>query len=178
MNRAELFSVATEPAPVSVRPSRPDDEAVLRSIMAMSIEVDAIPGFTPLDADRQLARMLPDPDGTIVACEGEIVVGYCVPRLDDLTVHPNHRRRGHGRRLVHAALQLARRRGELPLNLYVPAHLEASRRFAEVLGFRYRSSLWRFELPPDADAPRPPSRRTWSFAIGRPTRMSRLGSSS
>jgi mycothiol synthase len=148
-------SVAIDCPPGSIRPSVADDEATLRTIMALSIEVDAIPGFTPLDADRQMARMLPDPGGTIVACEGELVVGYCVPRLDDLTVHPQYRRRGHGRRLVAAALELVRRRDELPLNLYVPAHLEASRRFAEALGFRYRSSLWRFELSPGSMSPSP-----------------------
>jgi mycothiol synthase len=139
----------------SIRPSRLEDEPALRAIMALSIEVDAIPGFAPQDADRQIARMLPDPAGTVVACEGELVVGYCVPRLDVLTVHPGYRRRGHGRRLVAAALDLVRRRGELPLNLFVPAHIEASRGFAEALGFRYRSSLWRFELPPDSATPSP-----------------------
>ena len=140
---------------MTVRPMRPADEPRVRQIMEASLTTDAIPGFTWRDAERQLARMLPDPDGTLVACEDELVVGYCVPRLDDLTVHPTHRRRGHGRRLVAAALQLVRRRDELPLNLYVPSHLEASRRFAEALGFRYRSSVWRFELPPASSVPPP-----------------------
>jgi mycothiol synthase len=140
---------------MTVRPLRPADETRIREVMAASLAVDAIPGFSPRDAERQLARMLPDPDGTLVACEDELVVGYCVPRLDDLTVHPDYRRRGHGRRLVAAALQLVRRRDELPLNLFVPGHLEASRQFAEARGFRYRSSLWRFELPPDTTVPAP-----------------------
>jgi mycothiol synthase len=155
MIRTEGGGVAIDCAAGAIRPSRLEDESALRSIMARSIEVDAIPGFAPQDADRQIARMLPDPGGTVVACEGELLVGYCAPRLDDLTVHPGYRRRGHGRRLVAAALDLVRRRGELPLNLYVPAHIDASRRFAEALGFRYRSSLWRFELPPDSATPSP-----------------------
>ena len=167
MTEADSTDVAVEPARPSVRPSRPEDESPLRSIMHASIEADGVPGFTPADAERQLARMLPDPEGTLVACEGELVVGYCVPRLDVLTVHPAYRRRGHGRRLIAAALELVRRRGELPLNLYVPPHLEASRRFAESLGFRYRSSLWRFELPAEVAVPAavfPPEVvvRTWA----------------
>ena len=146
MSASPAASAAIACPPGLVRPSRPTDEAALRAIMTRSIEADGIPGFTEQDAERRVARMLPDPAGTIVACEGDLVVGYCVPRLDDLTVDPEYRRRGHGRRLVAAALDLVRQRGELPLNLYVPAHLEASRRFAEALGFRYRSSLWQFEL--------------------------------
>ena len=160
-------AIALDCPPGLVRPSRPEDETPLRSIMELSIDVDAIPGLSALDADRQLARMLPDPDGTIVACEGDSVVGYCAPRHDQLTVQPEYRRRGHGRRLVTAALELVRRRGELPLNLFVPAHLEASRLFAERLGFRYRSSLWRFELPawsslPPPDFPTEYVVRSWS----------------
>jgi mycothiol synthase len=131
------------------------DERAIRGIMDASLALDAIPGVEAGDLDRRLARMLPDPDGTLVACEGDAVVGYCVPRLDILTVHPDLRRRGHGRRLVAASLELVRRRGELPFNLYVPTHLEASRRFAEALGFRYRSSLWRFELPAGSSTPAP-----------------------
>jgi mycothiol synthase len=136
-----------------VRVSQPADEARLREVMRAALAVDRYPGFSDTDIERQLARMIPDPEGTIVAEEGDTIVGYCVPRLDDLSVHPDHRRRGHGRRLVAAGLELVRRRGELPLELYVPAHLEASRRFAEAMGFRYRSSLWRFELPADAPVP-------------------------
>jgi mycothiol synthase len=153
MMQRESAPAAVEREPVSVRSSRAGDEAALRSIMQRSIDVDEIPGFAAVDAERQLARMLPDPDGTLVACDGELVVGYCVPRADDLTVDPAYRRRGHGRRLVAAALELVERRGELPLNIYVPAHLEASRGFAEALGFRYRSSLWRFELPAGTSVP-------------------------
>jgi mycothiol synthase len=141
---------------MTVRPMTSADEERIRSVMEASLAVDAIPGFTAHEIGRELARILPDPDGTLLACEGDLVVGYCVPRLDDLTVHPEHRRRAHGRRLVAAALQLARRRDELPLNLFVPADLEASRQFAEALGFRYRSSLWKFELPAETTLP-PPS---------------------
>jgi mycothiol synthase len=136
-----------------VRASQPADEARFREVMRAALAVDRYPGFSDTDIERQLARMIPDPEGTTVAEEGDTIVGYCVPRLDDLTVHPDHRRRGHGRRLVAAGLELVRRRGELPLELYVPAHLEASRRFAETMGFRYRSSLWRFELPADVPVP-------------------------
>ena len=48
-------------------------------------------------------RMAIVPDDTLVAVEDGRVVGQCTPRVDTLTVHPEFRRRGHGRRLVEAA---------------------------------------------------------------------------
>lgn len=123
------------------------DTPAVRSIMAASLATDRIPGFTADDIERALVRVVPDPDGTVVAVEDGIVVGYCTPRHDDLTVLPAARRRGHGRRLVHAARALARDRSQPELQLYVPPHLPASVAFATTVGFVYRSSLWMFVLP-------------------------------
>ena len=50
---------------------------------------------------------------------------------------------------------LVRRRGHDALQLYVPPHLPGSVAFAEALGFRYRSSLWQFQLPADHPVPAP-----------------------
>ena len=131
----------------SVRTFEPGDEAAIRSIMEASLALDAIPGFTATDIERGLVRIVPDPEGTVVALENDRVVGYCTPHHDDLTVDPACRRRGHGRRLVRAALDAVRRRGlDDHLQLYVPPHLPGSVAFAEAMGLRYRSSLWRFEL--------------------------------
>jgi mycothiol synthase len=138
-----------------VRTFRPGDEVGIRTVMEASLAVDGIPGFLPSDIDRAIDRIPPDPEGTVVAIEDGLVVGYCTPRHDDLTVLPSHRRRGHGRRLAEAATEIARERGHEHLTLYVPAHLPASQAFAEGLGFRYHSSLWQFELPPGHDVPGP-----------------------
>jgi mycothiol synthase len=129
-----------------VRPARASDEAGLRDVMEASLATDAIPGFLRSDIERALIRIVPDPAGTVVALEDGRVVGYCTPHHDDLTVHPAFRRRGHARRLVPAAIELARERGHDELQLYVPSHLPASQAFAAALGFRYRSSLWQFRL--------------------------------
>ena len=139
-----------------VRASRPDDVADLRAIMEASLAADAIPGFVRSDIERALVRVVPDPDGTVVAVEDGRVVGYCTPHHDDLTIHPAHRRRGHGARLVPAALEVVRWRGHDELQLYVPPHLPGSVAFADALGFRYRSSLWQFQLPA-GDAVPPPA---------------------
>jgi mycothiol synthase len=132
-----------------------EDEARVRVVMEASLAGDRIPGFMSADIDRALTRIVPDPGGTIVAVEDGRVVGYCALRHDDLTVHPDHRRRGHGRRLVEAALDLARSRGADHLTLYVPHHLAASQRFAEALDMTYHSSLWQFALADGADVPPP-----------------------
>jgi mycothiol synthase len=149
-----------------VRAFRPEDLPQIRSIMEASLRTDAIPGFLASDIDRALVRVPADPDGTVVALEGDRIVGYCTPRHGDLTVHPDRRRCGHGRRLVAAATRILAERGDDELALHVPPHLPASRAFADALGFRYRSSLWQFELPTDGHVPAPmfPSdvtTRTW-----------------
>ena len=129
-----------------VRSARADDAAGIRAVMEACLATDGIPGFGRSDIERALVRIVPDPEGTVVALDDGRIAGYATPHHDDLTVHPAARRRGHGRRLVGAALELTRRRGGDVLQLYVPPHLPASVAFAEALGFTYRSSLWQFEL--------------------------------
>jgi mycothiol synthase len=125
------------------------DLPAIRAIMEASLQSDRIPGLSQSEIERRLVRLPAEADGTVVALEDGHVVGYCAPTVDDLTVHPGYRRRGHGRRLVAAIRDLLAARGERELVLYVPSHLEPSAGFAEALGFRYRSSLWQFELGPD-----------------------------
>lgn len=131
---------------VTVRAFVPDDRDGIRAVLRGSLKLDEIPGFTASDIERQLERMVPDPDGTLVAIEDGRIVGVCTPRMDDLTVHPDARRRGHGRRLALAARELARARGDDGVVLHVPQHLPASVAFATAMGMTYRSSLWQFEL--------------------------------
>jgi mycothiol synthase len=140
-----------------VRPFHPEEDApAVRAIMEASLANDAIPGFIRADIDRALVRMVPDPGGTLVAVDDDgVIVGYCTPRNDDLTVRPDARRRGHGRRLVHAAIPLVRERGLTELQLYVPLHLPGSNAFARAMGMTYRSSLWQFELPARRPVPPP-----------------------
>jgi mycothiol synthase len=140
----------------SVRTLEPGDEGAIRSIMEASMALDRLPGLTATHIDRALVRIVPDPDGTVVALEDGRIVGYCTPNHDDLTVDPAFRRRGHGRRLVPAALDAVRRHGlDDHLQLYVPPHLQGSVAFADAMGMRYRSSLWRFELGAERAVPPP-----------------------
>ncbi len=133
----------------SVRTVQEGDLPAIRAVMEASLAVDGIPGFTATDIDRAIDRLPADPGCAAVAEVDGTIVGYAIPGHDDLTVHPDHRRRGHGRALVPAAIDIARAMGHRMLLLHVPTHLEASVSFARALGFAYHSSLWLFELSPD-----------------------------
>ncbi len=76
-----------------------------------------------------------------------------------------------------AARELVARRGlDDHLQVYVPPHLAGSVAFAEALGFRYRSSLWRFELAADYPAEaRRLSGRCRDPDTGTPARDTDLG---
>ena len=138
-----------------IRTFRPGDEPAILAVVDAALPIDRPPGMTRLDMVHAVGRIAGDPGGTLVAIEHDIIVGYCTPRHDDLTVHPDHRRRGHGRRLVAAALELERSRGLSHLVLYGPADKEPAAGFIEALGFMYQSSMWMFELAPSVEVPAP-----------------------
>jgi mycothiol synthase len=153
-----------------VRRFRRGDEAGIRGVMDASFGVDRMPGATKVEIDVEISRLPADPVGAVVAEDGGVIVGYCAPRFNDLTVHPDHRRRGHGRRLAQAGLELASERDLEELTLFVPPHLPGSIAFAGAIGLVYSSSLWLFRLPENADVPAPilPDgyvTRAWTDAI-------------
>ena len=123
--------------------------------MDASFGVDRMPGWTRKEIDVAISRLPADPVGCVVVEEGDGIVGYCAPRFDDLTVHPAHRRQGHGRRLAGAALDLAAEAGLAELTLFVPKHLPGSIAFANAIGLAYSSSLWLFRLPQGREVPEP-----------------------
>jgi mycothiol synthase len=145
----------TERPTASVRRARDDDRDAILAVMEASFEVDDIPGITRGDLVRTSDRLPTDPNGAAVAFEGDRIVGYVWPRADDLTIHPQHRRRGHGRRLFAEALLIARERALPRLQLWVPKDAPASIAFAEAMGLRYRSSAWLFRLPAGVRVPPP-----------------------
>lgn len=147
--------MSTIPSAPAVRRSREVDVDGIREVMVAALPVDHMPGHTEADIEYALTGVRIDPNATAVALEGDRIVGYITPRRDDLTVHPDHRRRGHGRRLVAEGRRIVGEAGLEHLTLHGPQHLPATRAFIDALGFRYHSSLWRFELPPDVPVPDP-----------------------
>ena len=138
-----------------VRRSRLEDREEILAVMEASFEVDDLPGITRGDLVRTIDRLPTDLDGAAVALEDDRIVGYVWSRADDLTVHPEHRRRGHGRRLFDEAFAIARERSMPRLQLWVPHDKPASVAFAEAMGLHYRSSLWLFRLPASIRVPPP-----------------------
>jgi mycothiol synthase len=137
-----------------VRPFRPEDEGDLRAVMIASLEFDRFPGFTAWELEHELASMVGAPAGVALAVEDGVVCGYVGPRQNDLTVHPDFRRRGHGRRLLEAGLAIAANAGLNEILLYVPPTAPGIA-FAQAVGLRYRSSLWLFSLAQTITVPAP-----------------------
>lgn len=140
-------------AGVSVRSFVPGDEPAVMDVVEATIEADRLPGIDRHELARAVDRMAGDPGGTAVALEAARIVGFCAPRFDLLFVHPAFRRRGHGRRLVAAGLEIARARGLQTLALFGSTDTAAGSGFIAAMGATYAYSLWRLDLPPDVPVP-------------------------
>lgn len=122
--------------------------------MEAALEVDAYPGFNASDLDYEAVSIVGAPEGAAVSVERDVLCGYVSPSHDDLTVHPEFRRRGHGRRLFAAGLDLAARANANELRLYVPLG-GGGQAFARAMGMTYDSSMWLMYLAADAAVPDP-----------------------
>ncbi len=141
--------------PTSVRPYQPDDHPALAATLEAVFAAGELGSRTAQEI-RHLLDLLPaDPTSTLVALDGEAAVGLVTPHQQLLAVHPSHRRRGHGTRLVGAGLAYSRERGEAVLSLAPPQGSEAAIPFLTRLGFAYDSSLWLLRLPREIEVPPP-----------------------
>lgn len=138
----------------AVRDFRPGDEPGILDVIEATLVADPLPGITVAEMRHAVDRLPGHPGRTLVATEDGRIVGWCFQRSDELFVHPDFRRRGHGRRIVEAMRSRLRDLGEPFLMLHVP-DLPAARAFSDALGFRYQTSLWLFELAPTVDVPPP-----------------------
>jgi mycothiol synthase len=143
------------PFPAGTRAMRPDDADAILAAAVASLERGEIEGVSRHFLEESADRLRHEPELGAVAVEGERVVGWVVPRHDDLTVDLPYRRRGHGTRLVAAGRMLAGAAGHDHLRLYVPAH-PGPEAFARAAGLAYHSSLWKLRLDPATatDSPR------------------------
>ena len=138
-----------------VRPFERGDIRAVTELELASFDRDPVPGTSRAEISWMIDRMAVVPDNTLVAVEDGRVVGQCTPRVDALTVHPEFRRRGHGRRLVQAAREHVARAGLPELSLWGDPSREEAAGFINALGAKYRSSLWLFVLPADRYVPPP-----------------------
>ncbi len=139
-----------------VRPATADDLPAIAALGHAAIDLGDYPDATHGDVERNMAALRAEPAGAFVADAAGRVVGYLAPRLNDLYVGRDHRRRGHGTALVEAALPYVRRvLGHPYLLLYVPPGDTPGRRFAEARGFSHRASLYWMERPAAEPCPAP-----------------------
>jgi mycothiol synthase len=142
------------PYPPGTRRFEPGDEAAILAISTASLEAGEFEGVTRRDLEESVKRLAGDPAMCAVAIDEGEIVGYVVPRLDDLSVARAARRRGHATRLLTPARAIARRQGLAALELWVPAdELAPGHRFAVARGFHYHSSMWLLRLSGDRAAP-------------------------
>lgn len=148
-----------------------DDEIDgVRGLVVAATESD---GVAPLDEEGQLglrargSHLLAE----LVGSTGRTTVGYAHRALPDHTdaetsgdvvVHPDHRRRGLGRRLVEGLLGLA---PDAPLRIWAHRDRPESQAFAARLGFANARGLWRMRATlaevPTIDPPAEVSIRTF-----------------
>jgi mycothiol synthase len=141
--------------PPGIRPYRPGDEERILEAMLAALERGEFEGVTRHDLGESVKRLPADPAMCAVAEENGHVVGWVIPRHDDLTVDLPWRRRGHGTRLVAAGREIARQHGLPWLRLWAPRHLPGPIAFLQANGFTYHSSMWLMRLPPEAPAASP-----------------------
>lgn len=131
----------------SIRQARSEDEQALLALHLATWTSEVSPDGAPdvaaafLDEDTSLADVL-------VLDDDRPAVGYVrlvqrgpfpshehVIGINGLAVAPDAQRRGHGKRLISAAVAEARSRGARKVSLRVLAHNERARRLYEACGF-------------------------------------------
>jgi mycothiol synthase len=144
------------PYPTGTRRYEPDDAPAILAIALEAVATGELEGVTRHDLEVAHARLAHDPPMCAVALEDGEIVGYVVPRHDELLVRRSARRRGHGTRLLQPARAIARRQGLPWLRAWVPTDpTSAGRRFAETVGAEYHSSQWLMRLAAGRPVPGP-----------------------
>jgi mycothiol synthase len=86
---------------------------------------------------------------------GGALLGFISPEVKIVVVNPGERRRGIGRALVEAGVEIERERGRPNLLLGVVPSDAVGHDFLESTGFAFHSTLWDLGLPDDASVAAP-----------------------
>ncbi len=166
-------------ADTSVRPARPDDAAAVAAVTLASwqgpyaelLPTGALDGVTVDDLVAEwrttLTSLPTSRHLVLVALEGETVVGHVLvepasdpdvsgaddrSELVDLVVHPDHQRRGHGSRLLAAAVDIARSSGVTELTTWVVAVDRPRASFLRSAGFEADGAERTLDTGPETKA--------------------------
>ncbi len=134
-------------ADVSVRQARPADARAVASLTVRSwlsqLPAAPVPELEAAAAQWERAIAEPGPNLLLVACAGDLVVGYATAgpsdgpgaEIGELVVGEEHRRAGHGSRLMAAAVDLLRHAGFTSVLTWVGEEDLARQRFLLSAGF-------------------------------------------
>ncbi|RBY88222.1 N-acetyltransferase [Blastococcus sp. TBT05-19] len=157
MNPTPPFPRLTGTADVSVRPARPGDAPAIARVQAVTwrtayrtvLPLDVLDGWDDDAVTASWAAAVATPPTpahrVLVAVEREDVVGFAasapvddaadVVELGPLLVEPRWGRRGHGSRLLAAAIDLARADGAARARIWLPEPDRVSAGFFESAGW-------------------------------------------
>jgi mycothiol synthase len=150
----------------------PEPDVPVDAVLALLRAASAADGVRPLSEDAELRLQHAAPGGhDLVVRDGGTLVGYA--RYDDgqaeLVVHPDHRRRGHGRALLRQLLDLA---GDRPLSIWAHGDLPGSAELLAPHGFDRARVLLQMRrdlagIDPDPHPALPDDVRVLPFRPGR-----------
>lgn len=131
-------------------------EVYLKQLADLALRLGRASNVTEL---KRRVEELPREDRLLLAIEGDQLLGYAHLRvaheflLDQsaeiiaIVVHPDHRRRGIGRRLVSAAESWARQSGRARLVMRIDVTETPAHGFYAALGYEQSKTLLEFERP-------------------------------
>ncbi len=138
------------PDPFTIRKQQPADLPALQTLIETAWHAGELAGRSQRDIDRWIERLPDLADATLVAVEGDAVVGAIWMDWSVLIVARPRRRRGIGRALIEAALA-----EEPDLEISLPHNNPGAEAFLSAVGFRFDHYLRQMRLDPAASPAAP-----------------------
>ena len=135
--------------PAAIRRFTADDEVALGALIARARDAGELLGSSSPHGDWIVRYATLQPREVAVAVADGELLGVVLPEVKALVVEPGYRRRGIGRALVEAGLEIERERGRPNLLLGLVPGDAAGHAFVEATGFSFHSTLWDLDLAPD-----------------------------
>ena len=125
------------------------DEAALAALIERARDAGELLGSSSPHGDWVVRYALSELERVAVAEADGVIVGVVLPEVKALVVEPAHRRRGIGRALAAAGVEIERERGNPNLLLGLLPDDVGGRAFVEATGFTFHSTLWDLDLDRD-----------------------------